>query len=72
MLGLRLIEGVSRSELSARFGADPVEAFPNTVARYASQRALVVTGETIHLAGEYLFVADTILADIITEPTSTR
>ncbi len=67
MLGLRLLDGVSRSELSARFGADPLEAFPQAINRYASQGALVVTGETIRIARKYLFVADTILADIIAE-----
>ncbi|MCE5326482.1 MAG: radical SAM family heme chaperone HemW [Planctomycetaceae bacterium] len=70
MLGLRLIEGISRRELSARFGCDPIDAFPQAIKRYASQGALVVTGETIRIAREYFFVADTILADIIAEADS--
>ena len=67
MLGLRLICGVDRGELSARFGEDPVAAFPVTVGRYADLGALVVTERRLRLSREALFVSDTVLADLLAE-----
>jgi oxygen-independent coproporphyrinogen-3 oxidase len=67
MLGLRLIEGADRRELAGRYGMDIAEAFPHSVSRYQSQGALVVTPTHIRIAHDCLFVADTILADIIAE-----
>ena len=67
MLELRLIEGVDRAAFRSRFGTDIVAAFPATVARYASQGALVVTPERVRLDRRALFVADTILADLLGE-----
>jgi oxygen-independent coproporphyrinogen-3 oxidase len=67
MLGLRLIEGADRRELAGRYGMDIAEAFPHSVSRYQSQGALVVTPTHIRNAHDCLFVADTILADIIAE-----
>lgn len=67
MLGLRLIEGVSRATFLARFGQDPVDAFPRTFSRYQALSAVEVTTERIRLSQSALFVADTILADLIAE-----
>lgn len=67
MLELRLIEGVDRSAFRSRFGADIVEVFGATVSRYASQGALVVTPDRVRLDRRALFVADTILADLVGE-----
>jgi oxygen-independent coproporphyrinogen-3 oxidase len=67
MLGLRLIEGLDRRAFAQRFGMDPVEAFPQSIRRYADQDALIITPSHIRLAQWTLFASDTILADIISE-----
>jgi oxygen-independent coproporphyrinogen-3 oxidase len=67
MLALRLIEGADRRELADRYGLDISEAFPQSVARYQAQGALAVTPTRVRIAQDYLFVTDTILADIIAE-----
>ena len=67
MLGLRLIEGLDRRAFAQRFGIDPVEAFPQSIPRYADQGALLITPSHIRLPSWVLFACDTILADIISE-----
>lgn len=67
MLGLRLIEGVDRNEFQQRFGLDPIQAFPRSIDRYCRQGALIVTDDFIRIAPDALFVADTVLADIVAE-----
>jgi oxygen-independent coproporphyrinogen-3 oxidase len=67
MLGLRLIEGVDRPAFAARFGQDPCEAFPNSVALYQALEMLEVTPTHLRIPSSALFLADTILADIIDE-----
>ncbi len=67
MLGLRLIRGIDRTTFRNRFGRDALDAFPRSMQRYAELGALVITSSRIRLAAEYLFVADTILADILAE-----
>ena len=67
MLGLRLIEGLDRRAFAQRFGMDPLEAFPQSIHRYADQGALLITPSHVRLAHWALFVCDTILADIISE-----
>ena len=67
MLGLRLIEGVHRDDFAARFGADPVAAFPQSLGRYQQQGLLAVTPTHVRLASDAIFVADAILADIVDE-----
>jgi oxygen-independent coproporphyrinogen-3 oxidase len=67
MLGLRLIEGVSRSEFAERFGQDPVDAFAQSIGRHRSMGTLIVTDSHIRIAPAALFVSDSILADIVAE-----
>jgi oxygen-independent coproporphyrinogen-3 oxidase len=67
MLGLRLIDGVRRDAFAERFGQDPLDAFPQSIGRYRDAGALVVGADAIRIAAEYLFVADTVLADIVAE-----
>lgn len=67
MLGLRLIEGVSRKEFAARFGCDPADVFPRTIRRYLSQGALQLTSGHLRTAPTALFVSDSILADLLAE-----
>ena len=67
MLALRLIEGADRRAFAARYGGDPVQAFPLCLARYADLGAVIITSSHVRLAPEALFVADTILADLLAE-----
>lgn len=67
MLALRLREGVGRADFQARFGADPLDVFPESLGRYRNLGAVIVEQGRIFIAGDYLFVADTILADLIAE-----
>ena len=67
MLEPRLREGIDREVFRRRFGVDVVEAFPASIARYAHLGALHVTPRRVCLGREYLFVADTVLADIVQE-----
>jgi len=67
MLGLRMTEGIDRQGLIARFGRDPLEAFPRSTGKYVKLGALEVTPRTIRLVRKALFVADTVLADILDE-----
>ena len=67
MLGLRMIEGVDRSAFARRFGRDPVTAFPASLERHRRIGSLLVNDQAIRIARPYLFVSDTILADLIAE-----
>lgn len=67
MLGLRLTEGIDRTGFTDRFGQDPLEAFADSLTRYAGQGALLVTPQSIRLNPEHFFVSNTILADILAE-----
>ncbi|MFP4105000.1 MAG: radical SAM family heme chaperone HemW [Phycisphaerae bacterium] len=65
MLGLRLRRGVNRREFAGRFGRDPVEMFPRSFDKFRDHLCLDAT--SIRLRESALFVADTILAEIISE-----
>jgi len=67
MLGLRLTEGIDRSDFARRFGIDALEAFGRSIGRHADDGFLVVSGSAIRLSAKALFVSDTILADILAE-----
>lgn len=67
MLNLRLIEGADRAAFARRFGTDPLEAFPLSFSRYAKLGAVIVTPSHVRIAPQSLFVADSILADLIDE-----
>lgn len=58
MLGLRLMEGVSRKRFAARFGRDPVDVWPAAISRLESQGLLAVTPERIALTRRGLLVAN--------------
>jgi putative oxygen-independent coproporphyrinogen III oxidase len=67
MLSLRLTQGIDRESFTQRFGLDPIEAFPRTFTRYAHLGAVVADRTHVRLDAEALFVADTVLADLIAE-----
>ncbi len=67
MLGLRLIEGVAVASFAERFGQEPQEIFPRSFERYISLGAVERTATHLRIGREFLFTADTILADILAE-----
>jgi len=67
MLSLRLREGLDRASFAARYGCDVVEAFPGSLRRHVEFGSLEVTAKCVRIASKSLFVADTILADILAE-----
>lgn len=67
MLGLRLRQGVDRGAFKIRFRVDPLDAFPQSLSRHAQVGSLEITPARIRIAKQFLFVADSILADIIAE-----
>ena len=72
MLGLRLTEGIDRAGFRLRFGIDALEAFGRSITRHADDGFLVVSGSAIRLSAKALFVADTILADILADAGMAR
>ncbi len=67
MLSLRLTAGVRRSSFADRFGIDALEAFCQSLGRHAESGSLLITDESIRIVPESMFVADTILADLLGE-----
>lgn len=67
MLGFRLIEGVDIQAFTDRFGISPSEAFPASFSRYLAQSAIVADPAHFRLSENALFVANTVLADILAE-----
>lgn len=67
ILSLRLTQGVDRAAFTGRFGLDAADAFPQSIARYADLGAIVITPSHIRLSEGFLFVSDTIFADILAE-----
>lgn len=58
MMGLRLADGVDRRRFAARFGVDPVERYPDEVARFERPGLLRVTPGAVALTHEGFFVAN--------------
>jgi len=67
MLGLRMLQGIDRQAFTGRFGIDPVAAFPRTLSRYRREGMIAVSRSHVRLTPQALFVADTILADLLAE-----
>lgn len=67
MLGLRLMEGVSRADFAARFGADPFDVWPAGISRLESRGLLAVTPERIALTRRGLLVANDVWEEFVTD-----
>ncbi|MFA6133121.1 MAG: radical SAM family heme chaperone HemW [Phycisphaerae bacterium] len=67
MLGLRMTEGLCRQAFESRFSQDILSAFPRSTSRYIQLGALEASPQRLAIAKPFLFVADTILADIVAE-----
>ena len=71
MLGLRLLEGVDRSDFARRFGRDPAGAFPRSIRLHQELGTIEVTANHVRLERGSLFVSDAVLADIVAEGRET-
>jgi oxygen-independent coproporphyrinogen-3 oxidase len=72
MLELRLQVGVDRAAFRQRFGCDVVETFATPIHHHLAMGNLTVTDEYVRLTPWALFIANTVLADIVAdagEPT---
>ena len=67
MLSLRLTAGVSRSSFADRFSCDPMDVFSQSLGSHAKLGSLLINDESIRIARESLFLADSILADLLAE-----
>lgn len=65
ILGLRLIEGVSRTEFHERFGAAPEEAFPAALARHTALGLLEWRGDRLRLTERGLLLANEVFVDLL-------
>ncbi len=64
MLGLRLVEGISRRDFLQRYGADPAESFAQVFSKYCANGMLKITSENVRLTRRAWFVANSVFADL--------
>ncbi len=67
MLGLRLIDGVSRRGFAVRYGGEPGDLFPRTVEKHIALGTLAISGDRLQLTPRSWFVSDSVLADFLDE-----
>ena len=67
MLGLRLREGVSMSELQARTGLHVQQTFPRTLAHHLATGQLLADGDRLTIPADHVFTMNNTLADFIAE-----
>ncbi|HWR55821.1 MAG TPA: radical SAM family heme chaperone HemW [Negativicutes bacterium] len=65
MLGLRLREGVSRPDFAARFGIDPLEAYPEIIAGLVRQKLIAVDAGRICLTERALPVGNLVFGAFV-------
>lgn len=67
LMGMRLADGIERCVAADRFGADPVEIVPKTVATWSARGLLAVSAERIALTREGLLFLNRFLEDCARE-----
>lgn len=65
MLGLRLIEGVSRSKFTGRYGTDPLDIYGEAVDKLRKLRLLDVDGDRIFLTPKGLLLSNEAIAEFL-------
>ncbi len=68
MLGLRLLDGISLSEVAARFTIDPLQVFASQIAGLTHRGLITLNGDTLRLTHAGLLLANTVLGEFLTEP----
>ncbi len=63
LMGMRLADGIDRRVAAGRFGADPVELIPKTVAAWSARGLLAVSAERFALTREGLLFLNRFLED---------
>ncbi|HNX25897.1 MAG TPA: radical SAM family heme chaperone HemW [Phycisphaerae bacterium] len=67
MLRLRMREGMRLTNFGYRFGMSFEDAFPYSISTHLASGGLAMNGEKLMIPRERLFVANTVLADIVHE-----
>ena len=67
MLNLRLLNGINIADFKKRFGEAPDGIFPITYEKYTKIGALKTLNGKLFIENQWLFVADSILADFLSE-----
>jgi len=70
ILGLRLIEGVSVSDFTGRFGVTPEDAFPDALARHTAIGLIERVGDRIRLTERGLLLANEVFVDLLPDDAS--
>jgi oxygen-independent coproporphyrinogen-3 oxidase len=71
MLALRLTAGLNRAAFARRFGCDVLDIFGGPLRRHAAAGLVIISPDRVQLTPEAMFVANTVLADIIAEVSET-
>lgn len=69
MMGLRLSDGIPLESFEKRFGESIEKAFPQTLEKHIKSGFLLVDSGKISIPKKHHFVANSVLADFITEST---
>ncbi len=70
ILGLRMTDGVSESDFSARFGCSPADVFGSPIRRHLALGTVIQSGGRIRLTGYGFDIANSVMADFL--PGSSR
>ena len=73
ILGLRLVEGVSTLEFTARFGVTPEAAFGDAISRHLANGLLervTPEGDRLRLTRRGMFLANEVFVDLLPDPPS--
>lgn len=65
MLGLRLLEGVSRAGFAERYGSDPLDVFTNEISVLQKQGLIQVDDDLIHLTDRGLDLANIVFREFV-------
>lgn len=65
MLGLRLIDGVSRRRFAARYGVDPVEVYAGPISKMERQKLLAVCEDRIYLTQKGLLLSNEVIGEFL-------
>ena len=67
MLGLRLLDGISLSEVAARFNVDPLQVFAAQIADLSRRGLVLLEGDNLRLTHSGLLLANSVLGEFLTE-----
>ena len=65
IMGLRMLKGVSLSDLEQRFSINPVEYYGTILARLQQQKLIVLDHDRIFLSAQGLLLANRVMAELV-------